>query len=126
MPKERTKQRKSVWLAGGALVTIAFLVWLYAFLRPTTWRYYTDDIATRRLAKDVQPRFVLWEKAAPLAGEINTPAEDIQEPAISPDGTKLVFTHGLAAGNADLFIARWDGRAWGQSEPLRALNSAFN
>ena len=126
MQTKQTKQWKAGWLAAGLLAVVALLVWLYGFLRPTTWRYYTDDISTRRLVKDVKPRLVLWEKAAPLSGGINTPAEDIQEPAISPDGTKLAFTHGLAAGNADLFIAHWDGQAWVQAEPLRALNSKFN
>ena len=126
MQPKKNQRRKYVWLAAGMLVVVAFLVWLYAFLRPTTWRYYTDDLTTRRLVKDVKPRFVLWEKAAPLADAINTPTADIQEPAISPDGTKLVFMRGLSAGNADLFIARWDGQVWGQPEPLRALNSKFN
>ncbi|MCX6998518.1 MAG: hypothetical protein NTV49_15900 [Kiritimatiellaeota bacterium] len=126
MQKKPTKRWKVGLLAAAALVGAALLIWLYGFLRPATWRYYTDDLTVRRLAKDVQPRLVLWEPAVPLAGALNTPAADVQEPAISPDGTKLAFTRGLSAGNADLFIARWDGRGWGQAEPLRALNSKFN
>ena len=126
MRNKQTNRWKYVALATAVLVFLAFFAWLYYFLQPTTWHYYTDDISTRRLAKDVKPRLVLWEKAAPLLGDINTPGNDIQEPAISPDGTKMVFTRGLSSGNADLFMARSDGKSWGKAEPLRALNSKFN
>lgn len=113
-------------LGAVVLVLLAFFIWLYQFLQPTTWHYYTDDISTRLLAKNVKSRLVLWEKAAPLLGDINTPSDDIQEPSISPDGTKMVFMRGLFSGNADLFMAQWDGKSWGKAKPLRALNSKFN
>jgi len=107
------------------LIAAAFLAWLYMELKPTTWNYYTDDISVRRLARDVKPRFVLWEKAAPLEGEANLPSENIQ-PAISPDGARMVFSRGLENGNADLCLSRWDGNSWSSPEPQRALNSKFN
>lgn len=126
MPQERTHKRIYWLLAIAALVLVAFFIWLWGFLRPTTWRYYTDDVSTRRLVKDVTPRFVLWEKAQALEGDVNVPSADLQEPCISPDGTKLVFMRGLTSGNANLYMARWDGKAWSGAEPLRALNSKFN
>lgn len=125
MSNER-KSRRPVWLAAViALVVLAFLGWLYVTLQPTTWRYYTDGITLKRLVKDVKPRFVLWESSRPVEGNVEA-SVDLQEPAISPDGTRMVFMRGRAAGNADLFLARWDGHAWTRSQPLRALNSKFN
>ena len=38
----------------------------------------------------------------------------------------MVYSAGEAAGDANLFLRRWDGTAWGPPQPLPALNSAFH
>jgi hypothetical protein len=109
----------------GCMLVCALVAWMYAYLRPDTWRYHTDEIGLRRLARAARPRLVLWDTPAPAPG----PACEIgalARPALSPDGATLVFARPGAAGRADLFRSRWDGRAWGAPEPLRALNSPFN
>lgn len=126
MAKQNTTRRTALVCVIAGLVLLAGVLWLNHYLQPTTWKYYTDGISTRRLARDVKPHLVLWEKAAPLQGSISLPADDVQEPAISPDGTTLVFTRGLVAGNADLYFARWNGKSWTQAESARALNSKFH
>lgn len=103
----------------------AFLAWTYARLRPGTWRVYTDELEVRRLARDVEPRWVVWEQATPLQADFNAPS-DPSRFAVSPDGATLVFSRGIQNGNGDLFLSRWNGARWGAPEPLRALNSPFN
>ncbi|MEI6219607.1 MAG: hypothetical protein WCP86_11960, partial [bacterium] len=119
----RLKRRITV----GAILFLVFLffIGLFHYLQPGTWRYYTDDVSLKRLARDVKPRFVLWERASPLGVDMALPASCIQ-PAISPDGARMAFTRDSGGGNADLFMARWNGTAWGNPEPIRALNSKFN
>jgi prenyltransferase beta subunit len=120
----RLRKREAI-LAAAAGLTFLFAVWLYWYLRPDTWHYYTDEISVRQLAKDVTPRLVLWESAKPVSNTIERIGRETA-PAISPDGVSMVFSRMTAAGNTDLFIARWNGRAWKESAPLRALNSCFN
>jgi hypothetical protein len=126
MPSPTTNRKLRLLLTLTVVALVALALWLYDFLQPGTWRYYTDGHSTRQLARDVTPRPVLWEKAQPLAGDEIVPSEDIQEPAIAPDGTRMIFTRGATAGNADLYLAHWDGRHWNGAEPMRALNSKFN
>jgi len=112
-------------IAAVLLVLVAFVVWLFNALQPGTWHYYTDDVSLKRLARDVEPRFVLWENASLLRVDMTLPTTCVQ-PAISPDGARMVFTQESSPGNCDLFMARWDGASWGTPEPIRALNSKFN
>lgn len=107
------------------LAATGLLAWVYCYLKPATWRYYSDDMSVRALARDAVPRFILWKKAELLPGDINLPA-DLQEAAVSPDGTRMVFTRGLSNGDANLHMCRWNGRSWDSPRPLRALNSKFN
>lgn len=126
-PEKREARPRHPWVTTTAVgVMLAFvLVWLLIFLRPDTWHYYTDEISVRYLDRDTDPRHVLWERAQP--SEMRFPqTPDKAEYSISPDGTRLVFTRGSGEDNADLFMCRWNGKSWGDTRPLRALNSKFN
>ena len=116
---------KPLVISGSVLLVSAFILWLYAFLRPDTWRYYTDETTFRQLARDTEPRLVLWEDARLVDGGPG-PQQDAYESTISADGSRMVFTRGLGGGNADLYLSVWDGHSWGPQGPLRALNSPFN
>lgn len=117
------KRRIIIWASVG--FGIVFLLWLWFYLRPDTWRYYTDEISFAQLAKNVEPRPVVWGEPEAAKGVCNGP-DDMAEASMSSDGRMMVFTRGLSKGNADLFVSKWDGREWGVAEPLRALNSQFN
>lgn len=94
----------------GCLFACALLVWSYAYLRPDTWRYHTDETGLRRLARDGHPRYVLWDDPASATGP-GIETDGIAQPALSPDGATLVYAR-MAAGaeHSDLFRCRWDGR----------------
>lgn len=119
------KHRRLILTCVSALLILGLLVWLWTFLRPDTWHYYTDEISVRYLDRDTDPRYVLWEDAFPCAVRFRQAAER-PDAAISPDGTRIVFTRGLSGDNADLFVCRWNGVSWGDPVPMRALNSKFN
>jgi hypothetical protein len=119
------RRHRGAMLALAALaLVVAFLVWTWRYLRPGTWRFYTDEIGLRRLAADVEPRPVLWGRAAPLDSGFSAPS-DAGRAAFSPDGTRLVFARGGTNGNSDLFLAERIGAAWSAPRPLPALNSLF-
>jgi len=102
-------------------VSAGWLAW--QALKPgSPWRYYTDGISIRRRAPDTVLRYVVWEEPELVPGEFNT-AADTYEPCLSADGRTMVFTRGRARNNADLFVCRWDGRAWGEPETLKDLNT---
>lgn len=124
-PQGANRRYKVVLAVVACLLVAGFLVWLWCYLRPDTWRYYTDEITTRQLAKHVDPQLVVWEKAELSPGDANMPSE-MSDPAFSPDGARLVFTRGRSEGDANLYMVRWNGLAWGEPQPLRALNSKFN
>ena len=107
------------------LLVAGFLGWLYAYLRPDTWHYHTDELAFRELAKNAKPRFVLWGESEPVPAAFNEPS-DVHEAVISPDGASMLFTRVSTNGDFNLYRARWDGVLWGEPEPLRALNSPFH
>jgi hypothetical protein len=116
------QQRFRIYLGFAGLLVLAFLLWSWFYLKPSRWYTYTDHVAFRKVARDVKPGHVAWKPAA-----LAFPAEDnIRQPTISSDGTRMVYSSGKGGGNADLFMRRWDGTKWGEPRPMRALNSAFN
>jgi hypothetical protein len=121
-----TRARRYKIYAWSALaLLLAGVVWTWWYLRPERWYKYTDQVAFEQVARDVRPGYVLWEKATP-AGEGIAPADDIRQPTISSDGTRMIYTTGIASGDANLFLRVWDGNNWGAPRPMRALNSKFH
>ncbi|MEM7396527.1 MAG: hypothetical protein AAF492_29705, partial [Verrucomicrobiota bacterium] len=112
-------------IAAVCLFVPIFLVTLYAYLRPRTWHIYTDELSFRQLAKDVDPRFVLWNESEPVPASFNE-ATDTHEATIAPDGAGMIFARVSDEGDFNLFQTHWDGTAWSEPRPLRALNSPFH
>ncbi len=119
----RNNKKRAIWWAVGLLFFL-LAIGVYVFLRPGTWRYYTDEISILERARDVEPEFVAWEKPHVLPG-LPQGLNCEPEPALSPDGALLIFTR-EEAGSRDLFSSRWNGQRWEAPSPLRALNSKFN
>jgi len=118
-------RRYRIYAWSAVALVLAGLIWSWSYLRPERWYKYTDQVAFEQVARDVQPGYVLWEKAEP-AGEGIAPADDIRQPTISSDGTRMIYTTGAASGDANLFLRVWDGSNWGAPRPMRALNSKFH
>lgn len=118
-------RRCRIYAWSAVALLLAGVAWTWWYLRPERWYKYTDQVAFEQIARDVQPGYVLWETATP-AGEGIGPADDIHQPTISSDGTRMIYTTGAANGDANLFLRVWDGSIWGAQRPMRALNSKFN
>ena len=72
------------------------------------------------------PGCVLWEEAEAV-GEANASQEFIDQTVISSDGARMVYAGKAGEGNdTNLFLRLWDGSTWGESKPMRALNSKFH
>ncbi len=119
------RQRIRIYLWSALALAVGFLVWAWIYLQPARWYTYTDQVAFRQVARDVELGHVVWEPARPEGGGLNA-ANPIHDPAVSSDGARLVYSTGRGEGNADLFLRRWDGSGWGPPRPLHALNSAFH
>ncbi len=115
--------RRTVLIALGAAIAAACLLTPFCLRRTT--RFYSDGGALREAVQIARPalREVLWQPSRPLGGRINRPDTDEYEPRISPDGRFLAFTRGRPGRNADLWVAERKAAAWGEPEPLRAINS---
>ena len=100
-------------------------LWLWFYLRPDTWRCYTDEVEFSRIKRHSKPQLVVWGDAQAIAGAVNK-ASHISEPAISPDGSVMAFSRRVSKENADIFFSKWNGREWQEPAPARALNSLFN
>ncbi len=138
------KARRSigrVLLALSALALFAALAWvIQGKLREEVWAYFTDNAGTKVGVEEEKARRVLWEDPKPnnfteqrdpqapaVADPVNQPGGRV-EAAFSPDGTMMVLVRwDEAAGkNAELYLARWDGRVWSRPEPVAAINSPAN
>ncbi|MEI6210188.1 MAG: hypothetical protein WCR06_01050 [bacterium] len=112
------------WLC--ALLATALLVWVWLYLQPHTWRYYTDEISLRRQACRVQPQTVVWEDASRVEAPFDVARTNAAQGAFSADQQQYVFVQSGTNGSLDLFLSRRQNNGWGPAEPLRALNSPFN
>jgi hypothetical protein len=119
------RRRFKIYRWSVVLLLVGAAGWVLWYLRPERWYSYTDQVAFEQVARDVKPGFVLWQKAEP-AGEGIERNDAIGQPAISSDGTRMVYVAGGTAGDANLFLRRWDGTKWGEPRPMRALNSSFH
>lgn len=66
-----------------------------------------------------------WGEPENLGPAVNTPGDE-WAPATRADGQRLLFAsngHG-GAGRHDLFVARWDGQAFVDPQPLPGVNTA--
>jgi len=68
-----------------------------------------------------------WTLATPIPGEVNTDQYSEGAHCISPDGKYLFFTgcnKPQGYGSCDIYVAYWDGKAWGKPYNLAApINS---
>lgn len=120
--RRRQRYRLYAWLA--AVIVLGFGVWMLTQLKPHRWHKYTDVVSFEQVARDVKVGFVLWEPAQPVAAGL-LPKDVLSEPALSSDGTRLVYARPGKDGTGDLFLRRWDGTRWSAPLPLRAINSNF-
>jgi len=121
----RRRQRYRLY---ASLVVVAMLiaaVWMLLHLKPHRWYKYTDVLSFEQVAKDVKVGYVLWEKAGPVEAGV-LPADIISEPAITSDGTRMIYASPGKDGTSDLFLRVWDGVRWGAPQLMRALNSNFD
>jgi len=119
------KKRFRAYFWTGVILVVGFLIWALFYLRPDRWHTYTDQVSFEQVARDVEPGYVLWEKAEP-AGSGLAPGDDIATPVVSSNGARMIYSAGEKDGNANLFLREWDGTNWKEPRPMRALNSAFH
>ena len=55
------KRRFQVYGWSAMAMVVASLVWTWFHIRPDRWYTYTDQVSFQKVARDVQPGFVLWE-----------------------------------------------------------------
>ncbi len=119
----RQRFRAYFWI--GVILMVGFLIWALFYLRPDRWYTYTDQVAFEQVARDVEPGYVLWEKAEPVGSGL-APGDDIATPVVSSNGARMIYSAGEKDGNANLFLREWDGTDWKEPRPMRALNSSFH
>ena len=119
------RQRYKIYAWGALAIVLGGIVWSLSYLRPWRWHTYTDDISVKKVARDVELGYVLWDEAQTVGGEI---AEDnfVNQTVISSDGARMVYASNVDHNNTNLFLRLWDGNNWGEARPMRALNSKFH
>ena len=121
-----TRERRYKIYAWGALViVIGAVIWSLSYLQPWRWDKYTDSIAVEKVARDVDPGYVLWDNAEAVT-EVNATGDFIDQTVISSDGARMIYASKADGNNSNLFLRLWDGNNWGKSRPMRALNSKFH
>ncbi len=121
-------RRRRTTLTVWTCLTLAagFLAWTWVYLKPNTWRYYTDEMSLWRQASRVKPQAVVWEDACRVDAPFAVALSNASKAAISTDQQQLVLVQPGTNGSLDLFVSRRQNAGWSPAEPLRALNSPFN
>ena len=119
------KTRYRIYGWGALVIVLGAIVWSLSYLRPWRWHTYTDKISVEKVAVDVDPGYVLWDKAQPLDAGI-TQENYIDQTVISSDGVRMVYVGNEDGNDSNLFLRLWDGNEWGEPRPMRALNSKFD
>jgi len=118
------KQRLRVYRWSALLGVVAALVWAFVYLQPHRWYTYTDVVSFEQVSRDVKVGYVLWEPAEPL-DEMLPGDQQVLDPTVSSDGARMVYAAAGKDGTMDLYLRRWDGKAWSEPRPMRALSSKF-
>jgi hypothetical protein len=128
--------RFKVYAWSTLLLIIAAGTWSWFYLRPDRWYTFTDEVAFRQAAADVELGYVVWESSTPMGRNVEGQGigtdDAISEPAISSDNVHMVFvaqntkSDNDDKSHTDFFVRRFDGVSWGVARPMRALNSEFN
>ncbi|MFP6900236.1 MAG: hypothetical protein VCA36_04800 [Opitutales bacterium] len=119
------KRRYKIYAWGALAIVVGAIIWSISYLRPWRWHTYTDEVSVKKVALDVDPGFILWDKAEAL-NEVNATDSYIDQTVISSDGTRMVYASSIDGNNTNLFLRLWDGNNWGERRPMRALNSKFH
>ena len=62
------RKRIQIYLWSGLVLALAYILWAWAYLQPSRWYKYTDQVAFEQVARDVKLGHVMWEPAAPEGG----------------------------------------------------------
>lgn len=70
-------------------------------------------------------KFTASESPKNMGKRVNSPQNDFA-PAVSPDGSYMIFNSGRNGKYQDLFISYYRDGSWSSPEPLDILNSPYN
>ena len=90
--------------------------------RESAWTDGRDEV---RVDDRSALRYALWDEPAPLGPAVNGPEAE-GRPAVSPDGTLMVFASGEPGLNADLWVAELVDGEPRDPRPLVVANSPFD
>lgn len=117
-------QRFRLYRWAAVLAVVAAIGWAFMYLQPHRWYTYTDVVSFEQVSRDVKVGYVLWEPAMPLK-DLTHEGQPIVDPTLSSDGVRMVYATPGKDATMDLFLRRWDGQAWSEPRPMRALSSKF-
>lgn len=118
------KQRFRVYRWSAVIAVVAAMVWTFLYLQPHRWYTYTDVVSFEQVSRDVEVGYVLWEPALLLDEQLQGD-QPVIDPTVSSDGARMVYAASGKDDTMDLFLRRWDGQAWSEPRPMRALSSKF-
>ena len=92
------KRRYKIYAWSALAFVVGFVIWMISYLRPWRWDSYKDDIAIQKVALDVNPGFVIWDKAKAVS-EVNASDSYIDQTVISSDGTRMIYASSIDGNN---------------------------